>query len=237
MKKLNLDIIFKIFILIAFSIFYLKIILTNEIKQYVHPRFIPFAIFAMVAMFLISLFLVKDIFNNKKKRLKLKNYIIFLIPLVMILFMQSTTTKSITNQTSSQPESDSSENCQIDIEDDIIKVSPRNFVSSLNEIYNNTDEYNGDEIEISGFVYKDKTLKENEFIIGRNMMVCCAADMQIVGFTCDNNNNLQTYENNTWIIIKGKIKKSTSGSGSSPIIELESIEKDPNPDASYVYPF
>lgn len=237
MKKINLDIILKIFILIAFSIFYLKIILTNEIKQYVNPRFIPFTIFAMVAMFLISLFLVKDSFNSKKKKLKLKNYIIFLIPLVMIFFMQSTTTKSITNEASSKTESDSSENDKIDIEDNIIKVSPRNFVSSLNEIYNNTDEYNGDEIELSGFVYKDKTLKGNEFIIGRYMMVCCAADMQVVGFTCDNNNNLQSFENNTWIIIKGKIKKSTSGSDSSPIVELEKIEKDPNPDASYVYPF
>ena len=42
MKKLNFDIIMKILILLCFSAFYLKIIVTNEITLYVHPRIIPF---------------------------------------------------------------------------------------------------------------------------------------------------------------------------------------------------
>lgn len=62
--------------------------------MYVHPRIVPFIVLGMVAMFIIALFLIKDIFHNKKKRIKLKNYVIFIIPLIMIFFMQSTNANS-----------------------------------------------------------------------------------------------------------------------------------------------
>ena len=83
---------------------------------------------------------------------------------------------------------------------------------------------------------KDKDLKENEFIIGRFMMVCCAADMQIVGMRCEGN-NLESYDNDTWIKVKGKIKKDTYEGSVDPVIVIEDLEKDTSPDTSYVYPF
>lgn len=271
MKKLNLDIIIKILILLSFSIFYFKIILSNEIKLYVHPRIIPFAIFGMTSMFIIALFLLGCIFNNKKKKIKFKNYIVFLIPLAMIFFMQTTnssspanasdintnnnltdgTTASNTNNNltsdssgafevySGKTESDGQgtiDKKELDIENGIIEITSNNFVFSLDEILDNPDKYDGKEIEISGFVYRDNSLKENEFIIGRFMMVCCAADMQIAGITCDNN-NLQSYDNDTWVKIKGIIKKDTREGEVDPVIVLEHIEKDMSPDTSYVYPF
>ncbi len=44
MKKFNFDILAKIIILISFSLFYLKILISKEILLYVHPRIIPFTI-------------------------------------------------------------------------------------------------------------------------------------------------------------------------------------------------
>jgi putative membrane protein len=125
---------------------------------------------------------------------------------------------------------------QLDIENNVIQVNLKNFVLSLDEILGNPDKYKGKEVEISGFVYKDKDLKENEFIIGRFMMVCCAADLQIAGIKCDSN-NLASYDNDTWIKIKGKIETDTSEGEVDPVIVVEHIEKDLNPDTSYVYPF
>lgn len=52
MKKINAEVVAKILILLGFSIFYLKIIVSNEILTYVHPRIIPFAIFGMISMFI-----------------------------------------------------------------------------------------------------------------------------------------------------------------------------------------
>lgn len=283
MKKLNLDIIIKILILLGFSVFYFKIIKDNEIILYVHPRMIPFAIFGMISMFIIALFLITDSGRNKKKKIKFKNYITFIIPLIMIFFMQNTSANSAvaasdvntnsnaasnadsaasSNNSSSQNtdfksnlisdnsdyelysgkvESDGEgkvDKNQLDIKDNVIQINIKNFVTSLDEILGNPDKYKDKEIEMSGFVYKGKDLdlKENDFILGRFMMVCCAADLQVAGIECDSN-KLGAYDNGTWVKVKGKIKTETSGTEVDPIIVAEQIEKDSNPDAAYVYPF
>lgn len=277
MKKLNLDIIIKILILFGFSAFYLKIIINNEILMYVHPRIIPFALFGMISMIIIALFLLSSCFYNNKRKVRFKNYIIFIIPLIMILFMQGTNVNSAiktsnadtnvstntssntnlagisnnnTNINSNLPssvfelyngktESDGQgtvDKKELDIKNNVIQVNSKNFVFSLDEILGNPDKYEGEEIDITGFVYKVKDLKQNQFIIGRYMMVCCAADMQIAGIRC-NINNLGTYDNDTWVKVRGKIKKDVYEGQVDPLIEVEHIEIDLNPDTSYVYPF
>lgn len=94
MKRISSDIIIKILILLCFGIFYFKIIKNNEIIMYVHPRIIPFAILGMLAMFAIALFLITDSRRTKKKNTKLRNYVVFIVPLVMVFFMQSTSANS-----------------------------------------------------------------------------------------------------------------------------------------------
>jgi len=279
MKKLNIENIIKILILLGFSLFYFRIIVTNEIIKYVHPRIVPFVVLGMIAMVIIALFLIKDSFHSKKKKFKIKNYIVFIIPLIMIFFMQSTSAESTTitssdinvntgsnitsnsnlnnvstNNTNQDNNSNNgltfdlyggktetngqgtSDKKELDIKDNVINVNSKNFVFSLDEILDNPDKYVGLEIEITGFVYKDKTLKENEFIVGRFIMVCCAADLQIAGLGCEGT-SLEDYPNDTWIKIKGKIKNDTSDGTADPVIVVEHMEKDLNPDTSYVYPF
>lgn len=281
MKNLNLDVIIKTLILLGFSSFYFKIIKSNEIILYVHPRMIPVVIWGMISMFIIALFLITDSFRNKKQKIRFKNHLIFIIPLIMIFFMQSANANSAVignNETAgSKPQSNTNSNTSLnnssnsnsdlkgnlfsttstyelyagktesdgqgkidknnlDIQNNVIQVSLNNFVHSLDEILGNPNKYQGKEIEISGFVYKDKTLKENEFIVGRFMMVCCAADLQIAGIECENTNS-SSYDNGTWVKIKGKIKTETSENEVNPVIITEEIKKDPNPDTSYVYPF
>lgn len=275
MKKLNLDIIIKILILLSFSVFYLKIILNNQILMFVHPRIIPFAIFGMISMIIIALFLISDSFRSRKKKVRFKNYVVFVIPLIMVFFMQNTNVNSAVNASDANANktSDNSSNSnsnttsniannlttsdstydlysgktesdgqgvvdkkELYIQNNTIQVNRQNFVFSLDEIIDNLDKYDGKEIEITGFVYRDKSLKESEFIIVRFMMVCCAADMQVAGIRCDSN-NLGSYSNDTWVKVKGKIRKDTYENQIDPVIVVEHIEKDPTPDTSYVYPF
>lgn len=96
--------------------------------------------------------------------------------------------------------------------------------------------YDGQEIEITGFIYKDTTLNDNEFIIGRFVMACCAADLQVVGIKCDSNNQ-EIYSKDTWVKIRGKLKTETVKYAVNPVIVVEHIEKDPNPKTEYLYPF
>lgn len=260
MKKLNSDIIIKVLILMCFALFYFKIIMDKEILLYVHPRIIPFAVFGMIAMFIVAIFLISDSYHMKKRRMRFKNYIIFVVPLIMVFCMQSTNADSSikadeinTNSNeilnaanlaygnSNSPNSKAESNGQngngnIYRKSNVIEVNANNFLNSIDELIENSDQYVGQEIEITGFVYKDTTLKANEFIIGRFVMACCAADLQVEGIKCDSNNT-QTYDSNTWVKVKGKIKTETINYKAEPVIVVEQIEKDPNPYTSYLYPF
>jgi len=62
--------------------------------MYVHPRIIPFAILGMIAMFMVAIFLITDSRHIKKKKIRFKNYVIFIIPLIMIFLMQSISANS-----------------------------------------------------------------------------------------------------------------------------------------------
>lgn len=253
MKKLNSDIIIKILILLCFAVFYFRIIRDNEIITYVHPRIIPFAIFGMISMFMVAIFLITDSYHIKKKKMRYKNYIIFIIPLIMIFCMQSTSANSSikaddininsnelsnTNLTYDNSKLDSSqdEDDNLSRKNNVIEVDYDNFLRSIDKLQENADKYEGQEIEITGFVYKDKKLKDNEFIIGRFVMACCAADLQVEGIECDSN-NLGTYDNDTWVKLEGKIKTETVNYEVKPVIVVEHVEKDPNPKTAYLYPF
>lgn len=255
MKKLSSDIIVKMLILLCFAIFYFKIIWNNEIIRYVHPRIIPFAILGMITMFVIAVFLITDRFNMKKRKIRFKNYIFFIIPIIMMFFMQSTSANSSikaddisTNITlySNNSKIDSSlqetlgndqdEADNLYRQNNIIEVNTDNFVSSIDKLIDNVDDYKDQEIEITGFVYKNASLKSNEFIVGRFVMACCAADLQVEGIKCDIN-GLNSYDSDTWVKLSGKIKTETVNYEVEPVIVVEHIEKDPNPNTQYLYPF
>ena len=241
MNKLNKDILFKSLILIGFSLFYIMSLVKDELTLYVHPRLIPIIILAVIIFLIILGFIISDIFKINTRKFKLKNYIIFIAALIIIIFPQicSSTTLSYDNSTIMQPATSSSDDNNINIltfENNVIKINTDNFVSSLDEILTYPDKYEGMDIEINGFIYRDNAqATDDQFIIGRYMLVCCAADMQIAGITCEGS-NLSNYSDYTWIKVQGKLH--TKGTDASDtIILIENIEQDMNPDTSYVYPY
>lgn len=253
MKKINFDTLFKIILLLMFSIYYIIIIFTNKITNYVHPRIIPVASLAAILMAVTAFLQVPSLFSITRKKLRLSNYILFIIPILFIISFQdsnniSSTYNSATEKSSNENSSSNEvstnkigldinniNTSKLNIQNNTIKVTPQNFVFTLDEILNNPDKYYGCNIEITGFVYRDNNSKQNEFIICRYMMVCCAADMQLAGIKCINNTS--HYKNDTWIKISGKIEKDPDISEDAPIIVTQFIEEDHSPDTSYVYPY
>lgn len=252
MKKFNKEIILRIIILSCFTLFYFSIIINGKVLLYVHPRIKPFIILAMIAMPIIALCSIKEGNNNNRKKVKLYSYGIYLIPIVLGAFINSveidsTAVKSIeitspkltevveddTNlyETQGNPSEKS-----IKIENDIIKITTDNYVSSLDEILNNPNQYADKNIEIDGFVYKDDTINENQFVVGRFMMVCCAADTQIVGLLAEYP-GAKNFSNDTWVKVKGKLATGVYSGDQEIVIAVESIEIDDNPDKNYVYPY
>ncbi|WP_455797465.1 hypothetical protein [Clostridium butyricum] len=74
MKKFNFDILAKIIILISFSLFYLKILISKEILLYVHPRIIPFTILGICSMIIMAIFLISSLFCGNYIKSKVTGY-------------------------------------------------------------------------------------------------------------------------------------------------------------------
>ncbi|WP_053956405.1 TIGR03943 family putative permease subunit [Inediibacterium massiliense] len=126
---------------------------------------------------------------------------------------------------------------EIELQNGIIVIDSSNYYQYLNEIYENIDKYEGNKIEIVGFVFKDnKEFADNEFVPARLMMVCCAADMVPVGFLC-RYEKAKELEVDSWVKVKGTICKEKFQENNIPFIEVISIEEADKPKEEYVYPY
>ena len=133
-----------------------------------------------------------------------------------------------------------------DVSGDIIIINNSNYVGAIKDIYSNRDKYEGKKVSITGFVYKNKSMKDNQFALARMLINCCAADAEVFGVICNDSNSNQVKENQ-WIRIKGEITYgdnpidiSTSSKKIDktivPIIKVYSIENSEETANKYIYP-
>ncbi|WP_077368354.1 TIGR03943 family putative permease subunit [Anaerosalibacter sp. Marseille-P3206] len=125
---------------------------------------------------------------------------------------------------------------ELQLIDETIIMDNDNYVRWIQEIYDNIEKYIGKKIQVSGFVFKDEQFEGNEFVSARMMMVCCAADMQPIGFLCryDKAAELKV---DTWIRVHGTIAKGEFNGNVIPVIEADKVENTEKPEFDYVYPF
>jgi putative membrane protein len=249
MKKVNVEVALKLVILTGFSLFYYILIRSDKITLYVHPRIVPFIKVSIVAMMIIVLFLIFDILKARTVKKKMRNYIIFIIPFVMMLGMKPNNNRpTVSSDNSSKFSEDRAENLNISKREKIddekinfgnkgqIEVTDSNYVTFLKEIGNNIDDYLNKEVEIVGFVYREEGMKENQFALVRNMMVCCSADMQMVGLICDSA-EANKYDANTWVKVNGTLELNKEKDKDEAVIKIKNIEKVKEPKKPYVYPY
>lgn len=118
--------------------------------------------------------------------------------------------------------------------DTIANIEANQYTNILEEVYNNTDQYVGQSIRFTGFVYRLEDMKENEFVLARNMLINSDSQSVVVGFLC-NSDQAKNYENGTWVDVSGKIVKGYYHDH-IPVIEISSIEKTQKPEDDYVSP-
>lgn len=117
-----------------------------------------------------------------------------------------------------------------------IIINDNSFLPWLDELYTDIGEYKDKKVEITGFVLKDSRFRQDEFIIARLMMVCCAADMQPVGFLSRYNQSSEL-ELDSWIKINGIVEYESIEGEEIPIINVENIEKIDKPEFQFLYPY
>ena len=144
--------------------------------------------------------------------------------------------KTIGNNTTTTNTTSSKVEVKLEMKDNTIVVNDDNFEKWTEEISNNMAKYEGKKIELTGLVFKADGFKDNEFVPARLMMTCCAADLAPVGLLA-HYDKAKDLKQDTWLMVKGKIKLLQYNGEKSPIIIIENIKKTEKPKKEYVYPF
>ncbi|OOM82156.1 hypothetical protein CLPUN_04760 [Clostridium puniceum] len=245
MKRFNLDefLCFIVFGLLDIWIFYLTF--TGKIDFYIGRKMIKYIYITIVMLSIIVFFQFQKIFTlqrNSDFKMKLLP-IILTITLGVISINKQETFKH--NQLNSEIKESNLRNIDMkylyehEIDYDIIQeqnnkkgilIINEDNPMILDDIRINSKNYLGRKLEIHGFVCKENYLNKNQFIIGRLVMNCCAADSKIIGIVGEYDEVYNLYENQK-IIVKGNIgistiKDSNNVAHKIPVLIIENLENE-----------
>lgn len=269
--RVNLNTVFQALTLCGYSILFLLLLKTGLVKNYLHPRMIPYVAFAALA-FLLMVFSLFRSFKKHERRFKLAPVILFALPLFLAFFVQPSPSSvsslhfsnnkivgisarhTVSGKRSTILSSGSQQKLRpnqkavkttsafgapvtLIITDNTISMDDANIISWVNELNSHPDHYAGFKIDYTGSVYKSGDgLHSNQFVPGRNMMWCCAADIQMIGILCQYDQTPELRENN-WVHVTGTLATSTYQGAKVPMIVNPTVEPAPAPQADYVYPY
>ena len=118
---------------------------------------------------------------------------------------------------------------------DLISMNTTNYTNILKEINMSIDTYVGHKITVNGFVYRNEDFKKDEFVVSRNMIICCESDPAIVGIMCKYK-DADKFPNETWVKVEGIIEKYEYNDMTIPIINVSNIKKINTPKNRNVLP-
>ena len=116
----------------------------------------------------------------------------------------------------------------------VAKLTTANYTNVLKTVHENIDDYVGNQINFTGYVYRVLDLTENEFILARNMIISSDFQSVIVGFLCEYD-KAKDFQDETWVEITGKITKGNYH-GDMPILKITEMKKVDKPMDEFVYP-
>lgn len=120
-------------------------------------------------------------------------------------------------------------------QDDVIIVKDEIFMEILTAIDLFLDSFVGKTVEISGFVYREPNMTQNQFVVGRFAMDCCSADALPYGVLVEDTNAVN-YPNDSWIKVRGQIDTTTYNGNKIMVFKPEAIQSIEAPESPYIYP-
>ena len=109
-----------------------------------------------------------------------------------------------------------------------------NYTNVLKNVHNDIDQYVGQKIKFTGYVYRMYDFNSEQFVLARDMIVTSDFQTVVVGFLC-HSKIANNFESGTWVEIEGTITKGDYYEA-MPVIEIEKINTVDEPTNEYVYP-
>ncbi len=115
-----------------------------------------------------------------------------------------------------------------------VTIQSKQYTNILEEVYNDVDTYVGQNINFTGYIYRLADMKENEFVLARDMLINSDSQSVVVGFLCTSD-NAKNFKDGTWVNVSGSIVKGYYHN-QIPVIEITKMEETSKPEEEFVYP-
>ena len=116
----------------------------------------------------------------------------------------------------------------------VFNISPQNYTNVLKSVHDDIDTYIGKKINFTGYVYRVIDLKDNQFVLARNMIISSDYHYVVVGFLCEYDKS-KDFKDGTWVNVTGTISKGDYH-GDIPILKIQEIKACDKPNNEFVYP-
>lgn len=301
-------------ILLGFTMFIFKLLVTGEIANFIAPRMYPFMYFAVIVFGILGIFQVWTSSSSKKNhdaactcchhdhsKGPIKSVIIYSLFIIPILTgfafsdslmdssvaqkrgvkfsgaIQSSSNNGSEEKVTQETEEGQSEKslAELYLEDpdkymeeleekiegdtesieevvvgppdgyydelynelitkDKIEITDDRFIQMLSTLEMNVQDFQGKEVEMVGFVYREDDFDENEAVIARFGVSCCVADASVYG-AFSKSDSMRTIKTDSWVKVSGIIEKKDYNGYILPYINITSLEKIDAPLQAYVY--
>ena len=117
----------------------------------------------------------------------------------------------------------------------ITEITNQNYSNILQMVHNDLDSYIGQKIKYSGFIYRVYDLNQDQFILGRNMIISSDFQTVVIGFLSHYSKSIE-FCDGLWVELEGTITKGNYHGEEIPILEITKIKEINKPNDEYVYP-
>lgn len=237
-------------LLFGLSLFFVFKAINGQLTWYINVRFIPLTIFGMVFLFILAQTVFSEIRRSRKHDEEHPEHhhehdhapssaslwFMFIPLLIGVLIparpLDSAAFTSKGFSTSAPLVSSDSSASIFETES-----QERNILDWL-KLFNFQDDitqFIGEEASVVGFVYFDEALNSDQFYVSRFVVSCCAADGFAIAMPVrwDGSSKL---EQDSWVVVKGKIESTMLNDQRVPMIVAESVEPADVPAQPYLFP-
>jgi putative membrane protein len=202
-------------------------------------KYVYFALFVII---LLMIFQAGKIYNKRRNKIINLGYLIFAFPMVIAFTMNPSeisndivAKKGINISLSSDFSGSNS-----DYTGNLDNADASGFTNILQTVYSDLNSMMGKEVTISGFIHREEDFTQNQVLISRLLISCCAADAQIAGVLCEYEG--EPMIEGLWYEISGTIDSTlyysiyTAKEELIPVIKVTEYREIPKPDYEYIFP-
>ncbi|GED69926.1 TIGR03943 family protein [Brevibacillus reuszeri] len=248
---------------ICLVLYILYLYKSGSIVYYIAPRMLIFVKIAVIGLFILAVFQT-DIAIRSLKRQEIscgceavpsrsigKNvaiYGLFVLPLLLGFFLPNTAMSSSLaakkgvnvggNNVTFLANQFNQDFAKLGIklyQQDTIELGDELYLEKLQTLDSFVDNFLGKEIRLTGFVYRDPELGQNQLIVGRFAITCCTADASTYGVIVESSEASQLPED-MWVTVTGTIERAKHKGTDVWKVMGTHFEKINAPSNPYVYP-